>query len=544
MGPIRIQNNYMAVAAVPAMIMANGARINDPNDHQRDILVEHNYFYKPYKWFAVSGPDYVGNFKYVFKNGFEMKGGEDARIQYNMVENGGDGVFEGQSFGMTLTVRTNYSQLNGVVDSKDARRLSVASYSTFATDALPWQIVGATNDGGSTYAWRAIGSLDLANNTFVVAGDPFPFTGDVTVLWIRHPWKRLKNVTVENNLIKNAAIPWQTLGADPVAYRDAGFYPDGGHGVNITIRNNLAWSDAMAHKTTDLGVVNIYAQYGGVFEHNTVHQPVAFTQKWVAQLGDGAYVSSAFSKNRGFTYQNNIHRRGSYGMFSGGLGEGKNALNQRFEDGYPFLFRNNTLDGAARSFYEPCAAPRDCSGNFFPATYDPGFLNVEQEDFRLGPSSPYRNAATDGTDAGADMTKLPLVLELRVSPSTTSAILEYDVTDPLKDQTGVLEVSTNRNLISDRCDGAENAPCYQVIADLDPTTTLHADLDSREGNQKTDRHRIWQLGFRVPLIQGTTYYYRLMVGGVTKRGQFTTSSQPKSHGPRVPGAPAPPGTRR
>src|SRR6185436_5273479 len=49
--------------------------------------------------------------------------------------------------------------------------------------------------------------------------------------------------------------------------------------------------------------------------------------------------------------------------------------------------------------------------NFFPASIDAvGFVNASSGDYRLAPTSPYRGAASDGTDVGVNVDALATAL--------------------------------------------------------------------------------------------------------------------------------------
>src|SRR5206468_12250852 len=93
-------------------------------------------------------------------------------------------------------------------------------------------------------------------------------------------------------------------------------------------------------------------------------------------------------------------RRGDVGGFGGVIGtgtaEGIDALNTYF----PLAeFRRNVMAGGNASIY-----PAD---NFSPVSLDDaGFVNRGAGDYRLDSSSPYHNAATDGSDVGANITAL------------------------------------------------------------------------------------------------------------------------------------------
>ena len=60
------------------------------------------------------------------------------------------------------------------------------------------------------------------------------------------------------------------------------------------------------------------------------------------------------------------------------------------------VFTGNVLVGRTTADYS------GYPGNFFPATEaEVGFVDLARGNYRLGPASPYKNAATDGKDPGA-----------------------------------------------------------------------------------------------------------------------------------------------
>src|SRR4029077_8367694 len=80
------------------------------------------------------------------------------------------------------------------------------------------------------------------------------------------------------------------------------------------------------------------------------------------------------------------------------------------------VFSGNVLAGGSASRYP--------AGNFFPtvAAWQAGFATYAAGDYTLSASSPYRNAATDGTDLGADIA--------RVNASTANALSGDDRVRP------------------------------------------------------------------------------------------------------------------
>ena len=96
------------------------------------------------------------------------------------------------------------------------------------------------------------------------------------------------------------------------------------------------------------------------------------------------------------TIRDNIVTRGEYGIFGSGQSEGRPAIDY-------YLRRSNVVHnvivGARAELYP--------GGNFFPPRPgDVGFADFARADYRLGRDSPYRHAATDGRDIGADIAQL------------------------------------------------------------------------------------------------------------------------------------------
>jgi hypothetical protein len=117
---------------------------------------------------------------------------------------------------------------------------------------------------------------------------------------------------------------------------------------------------------------------------------------------------SATTKMSNFTFSNSLVTTGSSAVWSTGGGR----INCAFYDKplttfnacfSPYAFSHNALIAAA-NYYPESAWPR---GNAFPASAAEvqfvNFNNGNGGDYHLLPSSPYRNAGTDGKDLGADI---------------------------------------------------------------------------------------------------------------------------------------------
>ncbi len=199
----------------------------------------------------------------------------------------------------------------------------------------------------------------------------------------RASWSTIEDVTFRKNIVRHAGSGLNILGTDDVHHSQSM--------KRVLIRDNL-FDDVNGAVWGGLGRLFQVLDYSVgttdvVFDHNT-----AFQQEDVI-FADGV-------AHTGFVYRNNITPRGNVGSFGGVIGtgtaEGVDTLNTYFPLA---VFLGNVLAGGNASIYP--------AGNFFPSSLDDvGFVNRGAGDYRLASSSPYHNAATDGTDVGANINAL------------------------------------------------------------------------------------------------------------------------------------------
>jgi hypothetical protein len=210
------------------------------------------------------------------------------------------------------------------------------------------------------------------------------------------PWVVVQDVTFSNNAIRDVAMGFDISGVDGtdptprtarIAIRNNLF--DGVNGSSYGPGHWLVFAAGM----TDLAV-----------EHNTV-------------LHNGNITSVDGIPTTGFVFQNNLMPHNAYGV-SSPKGVGDATLANYFPSA---AFHKNamagpwpTAGGATVSMYS--AHP----DTFFPASLDTvGFVDLSGHNYRLSPSSPYKNAATDGKDLGVDYDLLTLAVT--VSPAAPAA---------------------------------------------------------------------------------------------------------------------------
>jgi hypothetical protein len=195
----------------------------------------------------------------------------------------------------------------------------------------------------------------------------------------RAPWTTIDDVTFRNNLVRHSAGGINILGIDNNNPSRAA--------SNISIRNNLFYD--INHR--NWGGNGLFLQIGESpvnvsVDHNTVLQ----TGNLVTAYGDTRGVPKPIM---GFKFTNNIAPHNAYGIFGNATGVGSKAISAYFPDG---VFRANVLAGGQASRYP--------AGNFFPSVtqFMTDFVDVTKADYRLGPRSAYRRAATDGGDLGVN----------------------------------------------------------------------------------------------------------------------------------------------
>lgn len=181
------------------------------------------------------------------------------------------------------------------------------------------------------------------------------------------PWSIVEDITFTNNTLKNSPAGVSLLGKDDL-------HPSQ-QSRNLKVINNLFVEGLEGAWLTMTGF------HHAAFEHNTHFQ-------------GGNIMSLYGSPSLGFIYRNNLTVRGpnGYGVFGDSEGEGRRGLD-RYCPGA--IFAGNIIAAANQNIYP--------SGNFYPAALAGVQLGP---DYRLLPTSPFKNKGTDGKDPGADMTAL------------------------------------------------------------------------------------------------------------------------------------------
>ncbi len=245
-------------------------------------------------------------------------------------------------------------------------------------------------------ARRVLIASNLFEQNWVAAQSGFAILFTVRNQDGKSPWSVVEDVTFENNVIRHSASGINILGHDDAA--------PSGRTARIAIRNNL-FEDIGGERWGGGG--RLFQILQGAkevsIEHNTA-------------LQTGSIVMAEGPPNPGFVYRDNIAPHNAQGIVGTGVASGLPTRAAFFPDG---VFRRNVIAGGQASNYPP--------DNFFPGSLDDvGFLNRKNRDYRLSASSPYRLAASDGSDVGADFEKLRDAL----SAATSAPMAQGSMVDP------------------------------------------------------------------------------------------------------------------
>ena len=186
------------------------------------------------------------------------------------------------------------------------------------------------------------------------------------------PWSTIEDVTFVNNLVRHASAAINMLGRDDIHSSQ--------ETRRIAIQNNLfvqiggRWGGGRLFQLLD-GVSDVRITHNTALQNDTVI--------WA---GDGA-------PHERFVFVNNIVAHNQYGIIGARTTPGRQTLERYFPGA---TVRRNVFIG-----WTPANYPRD---NFFAVSLgEIRFADPRAGNYRLTPASPFRNAASEGGDPGADL---------------------------------------------------------------------------------------------------------------------------------------------
>jgi hypothetical protein len=195
----------------------------------------------------------------------------------------------------------------------------------------------------------------------------------------RAPWAVVQDVTFINNIVRHSGGGFNISGPDTEAGTSL-------PSQRILIKNNLIY-DVDGRRWTGVaepadgeflqivgGPLNI------TVDHNTVFQ-------------SGSIITADYAPSVGFSFLNNIVPHNLYGVIGSNHGSGADTIAYYFPGS---VFQKNVIVGGQGTSYP--------ANNFMLTSLSQvGFVNPAEGDYRLGETSPYRNAGSDGKDIGCQL---------------------------------------------------------------------------------------------------------------------------------------------
>jgi hypothetical protein len=203
------------------------------------------------------------------------------------------------------------------------------------------------------------------------------------------PWSVVKNITIQNNVIRHVAAVFNILGYDNLATSQ--------QTQNIKIVNNLMYDVSTKYSTPNNPGPGLFAVIGAqpkdiTIDHNTVDEDGNLTISFYkGTTPTGAYTIS------GFVLKNNLLRDNKYGIFGQDSSPGTPTLTKYTPGAY---VQANAIGGADAKVYP--------AGNDYPTLTQwlADFVSVSSANYQLVSTSLSNNAATDGKDIGVDFAAL------------------------------------------------------------------------------------------------------------------------------------------
>lgn len=190
------------------------------------------------------------------------------------------------------------------------------------------------------------------------------------------PWSVVQQVQFTNNVVRHVASGLNILGRDDINPSQLT--------NDIVVRNNL-FDDVSSAVYGGSGRMALVGGGANItFDHNTVIQ-----DGWTSLYAYGPAVT-------GFVFTNNVIPDYSWAVIGDNTSPGNGTIAKYFPQSQ---FFNGIFAGSPAASYP--------SGNYYPANLAAvGFVDFANRNYRLAPTSPYRNSATDGTDVGCNIDTL------------------------------------------------------------------------------------------------------------------------------------------
>jgi Viral BACON domain/Putative binding domain, N-terminal len=400
-GPFLIENNYLEAAGENFLLGGSDPSISGliPSS----ITFRRNYLSKPVSWRdpIIAPPTSV-----TWTIGLGSLG--PGTYSYRIVARrpAGQGAIAHSLPSSAATVTLSWAGSVRVTWTAVANATEYYVYRTSGTSTVYWVATqtaftdsGAAGTSGavptSATNWSVKNIFELKNaRDLVVENNVFENNwleaqpGYAIVLTPRNSngactWCTIQNLEFRYNIVRHSGSAINILGYD-------NGHPSG-PASDLRIHDNLFYDINGAR----WGGAGTFLQMGNgpsdvIVDHNTVDHAGTIV---VSMYGGTATDPIEIPR---FKYTNNLSRHGKYGFFASGMTTGWPSITAYLPDG---VITHNVLSGGTASKYP--------AGNIFSPDVATQWVNAGAGDYRLVSSSPFRLAATDGRDIGADIANLP-----------------------------------------------------------------------------------------------------------------------------------------
>jgi hypothetical protein len=366
-----------------------------------------------------------------------------------------------------------------------------------------------------------------------VGGTPL-YCDDPATVWPTCYRGRTRNIQILNNFIDNYVQFAGMMGGQnrPVEFADT-----------YTIEGNFGIMRE-PHKSTSpssLGAFMLGPGFGSTpvanvkIRNNTLYAPPTYPYSGSAAIyvvgGSGLWPNGELSGN---IMLRQLSGLGGDGTFPDGSSTGNNTPATRFPGtNTGGVLGKNIFIGsptAATNYqglaFGNCPTTAACTPNwdYDHAVYGKLFRNFDAGDLAVRPTHGFaHHGSVNGTDIGADLSQVPMVLHLKATPTDRAVLFTWRVTPVIKDTPCVIEVHTSPDFVGDFKLDAVTTISGAYVGELGSIATYYRqDADDADRNVRKGLDRMLVVGHSVPLADSTTYYYRLQCGGDTRRGSFTT----------------------
>lgn len=279
-------------------------------------------------------------------------------------------------------------------------------------------------------------------------------------------WCTINNIIFRNNIVRHASQAFDILGSHPQGLASAP--PADG----LTIQNILIYDISPQWGGSGLYSGSYAFQTGGGFknikiDHITSDNPGAGSQASTKAISynNNNVRPTLYMDN--YSVTNSLFIENQYGLICNGGNQGTGCLNE-MTNGGPWTWNHNVLASVTPYIPYPLGTAQPNLTAFAAS-----FVNRAAADYRQALTSPYKNAAADGTDLGVNMDLLPPVGAVVTPPIVTPppVVIPPPVSVCITTPLNVTNIRWPSGLSgSSRLDYTTNFPEASVLVTFNPLT--------------------------------------------------------------------------